>query len=301
MKSSLLSSYGAIFFGAVLFGHYGVLERFISPAWTDLGQPYMRIMFCFVWIALIGLILRHLPKVAKKDIIPMTIFGAMIGTQIFLWVQAALYINVAVAIAIAYAGIITVSLITDWWWFKEKPGTIGIVSVLLAMTGFGFLAGPHLYSAALGIPVLLALIAGSAEGFSHSFRKKLAHIPKLTSLFWQFCIPAGAFSLFVLISGSTVVETPTLTTTLVTFFYAGSLCLVFFLFLYGFARVSINAGAIVISTEVLIAMIATTIWLHEAPTLLEMIGGCIIFTAAILRSATDIIAHRNPEPFPATS
>ena len=54
--------------------------------------------------------------------------------------------------------------------------------------------------------------------------------------------------------------------------------------LYGFSKIDLQLGTLILTTNVIFALVVNAILLGEIPTLLELVGGLLVFGSIVLLS-----------------
>lgn len=168
--------------------------------------------------------------------------------------------------------------------FKEKVTITKIIAIIMTFIGIAMYSDVIL---GLSLGIITGLAAGIFDGIQNSIRKTLKEINRNVVLQYSYIAGSLLAILITVISGEQIVKSFSIFPVIIIIFYAILLLFLGNFLLYGFQHFDVNIGTIVLSMELVFALLFGFFLFKELPTTKELIGGSFIFVAAIL-SGVDI-------------
>jgi drug/metabolite transporter (DMT)-like permease len=263
---------------AFIIGTFGLWIRLISPMFSNAAQTTGRFFIAALLIVVIFALRRKPMKLKKKDFLFAAIIGvAGFGTG-FLFTVAANTTKVATSLSLLYGGGIISAALIGPIFLKEKFTFNKALGLALAIIGLGMYAHDF---ASIGLGAFAAVGAGVCDSVAHGFRKRLRGVDRNTVVMYQYLL-GGIFALtFTLVSGGPSLKEVSFWPVIGLVIYGAASVGLGNLLLYGFSRLDVNAGAVILATQLFFVSVLGMIFLHEFPSWLETTGLIFIFLAAV--------------------
>lgn len=265
---------------AFIIGTFGLWVRVISPMFGNAGQTTLRFLIAAFVMAGILVIRRKFAWLGKRQSFYAACIGvASFGTG-FLFTVAANGTKITNALSLMYAGGIVSAMLLGSLLLREKVALNKVLALIVAIGGLTMYA--HEFSS-LNIGVFAAIGAGVCDSIAHVFRKQLRGVERGIVIVYQYTIGAVVALLYILISGEHVLKSMHGAWPIVGLVAYGIASIgLGSLLLFGFSHFDVNAGAVILATQLVFAAILGIIFLHEVPALNEALGAGLVFVAASL-------------------
>lgn len=264
---------------AFIYATFGVIIRFLSPAFGDNFQVLARFFVAAAIISVFNIITGKASRLAGKTILRISALGIAFVSVVLLFTYSINNTKIANTVFLLYAGSLTSSFLIGTYIFKEKVTINKAAAIVLALFGIAMFANAFL---ALSIGVIAGLASGILDGIQNSLRKTLKGVDRNLVLQYSFAAGSAFAALVTFISREQMIKSISALPIIVIFFYAVLLLVMGNLLLYGFQHFDVNVGTVILSMEFLFAALLGLILFREVPTVKEMIGGGLIFVASIL-------------------
>lgn len=130
--------------------------------------------------------------------------------------------------------------------------------------------------ASIGLGIGAGALAGLCDGITNCIRKTLKGVDRNTIVMYQSVVNAlGALGIVVATNERLVIHPSPAATIGMAVLGLLSLTLGSML-LYGFAHFEVHVGAVILSSQVFFAVLFGVLFLHELPTLYELIGCTLV-------------------------
>jgi drug/metabolite transporter (DMT)-like permease len=281
MKKADLGMSGptALVGAAFMYAMFGVFIRVLAHMWGNFAQVAARFTIAAI-LVLIFIQFRKkkfsFPKTKLKNVVAL---GLTFPILVLLMTFAYRRTTIANATFLLYAGSILSAFVIGTFVLKEKVSRIKITAILLAFVGISFYSS-SLFTLSSG--VFLGLAAGLIDGVSNTLRKSLAGIDRMSVLRIQYGVASILLLILTFISSEKIVTKFDFWSLIMTFVYAFLLIGLANLLLYGFHHTDVNIGTVILSSELAFATIIGYLVYREIPQPHEVIGGLLIFAAAIM-------------------
>ena len=186
--------------------------------------------------------------------------------------------------SLIYAGSILTSFLVGVFLLGEKTSLLKICAVLVALAGLA-MYGSELM--ALSIGVLAGFGAGICDGLSNVVRKQLRGVDRSVVVICQYAI-AGICTLPLLFVGSgSIIKTISIGAVVAMVLYAIASLVFGKLLLRGFSHLDVNVGGVFLAMQIFFGMLLGFVLFHEIPSLNELIGSLLIFSAVIVAMSSE--------------
>jgi len=280
-----LLGFGALLLSAVIFGSFGIWIRFLGEQLSMYQQIVLRNTVAAVLsigIVLIGRKLTSGISKAKKSNI--VFYAIAVPLSVVFYNISMLNVKIAVATFVFYVGTIAFSTIISTLFFKEKMTSVKIVSLTCVVIGLACFAYPF-SKESLTFGLLAGVISGLFDAISNAFRKDLSgKVDKFLLVLFTAVggmIVAGGMALYFKQNLGFFTEMST-KTTLVGLLFGALLVGVNYLLLVGFQNFDLSLGTIVLSAELMFALLFGFLVFGEVPTTAEVLGGLFVLVAIIV-------------------
>lgn len=280
-KKDYIKGFLALIGAATILSFYGLTIRLQSESFTSYGQLFFRTALALGIILVIISIKKswHVPKSERKWLIA---FGVGNTIYPFLFTISVLNINAANSVMMLYVGGIVAAFLIGTVFLKEKISKMKLLGAILAFAGLAVFAFPFDIKGAALVGVGAGLIAGAFDATSNALRKYITETPREVML-------AISFGTLVVIVGSVIsltsvnavqsfpIQIPSYIAMAI-----HSVCMITggYLLIYGFRHFDVNAGTIVLSSEIFISLLVNYLVLSETPSRNEIVGALMIFSAS---------------------
>jgi drug/metabolite transporter (DMT)-like permease len=271
---------------ALLFSLIGVIVRFFSDYFGNVTQASVRNMAALCVLAVVMLGSRQSFHIPWKSINKLAFLGFCLSGAFanLFFILSATQIKAANSVFYLYVASFVTSFVVGTTVFKEGVTRQKIAALALAFVGLLIFSFPIQVNLSTG--VLFGLLAGVADTTRFTTQKFLKGVNRRALLFYSFAVAAIILMVLAALSGEQTIRQ--MDTTLLLMIPA--LGVVFVLLAealtFGFDNFPLNMGTIVVSGELLFAMIVNALLLHEWPSITEMIGAVMIFGAILLVNTT---------------
>lgn len=208
------------------------------------------------------------------------------------------FANLAFQVAIFYGDVIRVmilfyllpvwSVVGGVLFLKETVDTKRVVTVIAALLGaFLILGGITLFQQPPSWIDLLAIGSGFAFAMNNLMFRATQTVPvasKVTAMFGGCVVLVGGFLLF----STDAATSYSISSLWLTLLYGiGWLTLITFGTQWGVTRIDAGRASIIIVMELVVAVISAAIILQQSMSLIEILGGVLVVSAAIIEGGRD--------------
>lgn len=284
MKNTL--GFIALFGSAVGFGSFGIWIRTLNQEMSIYQQIVLRNGFAFIVAIIIVLLSKQLinikwDKVKKFNLLFYTL---LIPLSVIAYNVSIINTKIALATFAFYMGSILTGWIAGLLFYKEKLNLERWLSLIMALIGLFLFAYPFSKSS-ISLGFVAGVIGGVLDGSANYFRKELAG--KINKLVLVLLTTLGGVIVSGLMIGyfhqsANYLATMSPTAWIVGGFFGSLLVILNYLLLVGFQNFDLSLGSIVLSLELLFALIFGIVFFKEYPSGREMLGGLFILMANII-------------------
>ncbi len=282
LKGSLL-----IVLASLCFGSYGVFSK--QLAHYDIF--YLTFVRCFIIVAIllvVGVVTKQLKKIERKDYrswAPILIATVFTITPITIAFRA---LPLGTASFLFYSSFTIFTYIFGKIFFKEKLGTVKIVSAIMALVGLVLVFSVDLHGLLL-FPVLMAIfngLASSAEVVSSkNVSDKYSTLQVTLMIFLAIGITHMALSF--LVGENHNLELFSVSGGVITLFSLAAIFGVVTLYA-GYRELDPSIGALVGLSEIVFSVLFGIILFKEQLSLTTLVGGAFIIVAAALPNIVEL-------------
>lgn len=263
---------------AMTYGLFAIISRSVGYSLPLFYQNWTR---CLVATLLLVYGFRTWPTVHRTDW-PWIIFRSLAGIVSFiLFFISVQILPVGLTYFIFYGGSTIGGYLLGRFMFAEKTTRLRLISLTLALTGLAFIYGVSIHTNA-PFYLLLSMLSGTGFAFWNAISKKLDRYSAIQLTFWDNAIATILYIIASLIMRESWPITDTsmaqiLSLTLGVFFVVTGLLVV-----YGFRKVDVQIGSLIMLTEILFAIIYAFFFFGELPAPSASVGGALILIAMIV-------------------
>lgn len=276
--------FSSLLLSAITFGSFGVWIRILNNELSIYQQIVLRNTFAFIFAVLAVILSRQFKTLNWKAINKRNLFlyVLLVPLAVITYNIAMIGTKIAVATFAFYVGTILTGWIAGAVFFKEKLTSDKWFSLILVIGGLCLFAYPL---SKVSVGILAGVASGILDGAANGFRKDLSG--KVGKYLLVLSTAIGG----VLVSGLMIfffkqdlnfMSSLSTQRWVVGAFFGVLLILVNYLLLVGFQNFDLSLGSIVLSLELLFALLFGIVFLREVPTTLELFGGLLILGANIL-------------------
>lgn len=276
--------FSSLLLSGLTFGSFGLWIRLLNKEMTVYQQIVFRngfaLLFSFLIIVIAKRVFPKLNGINKKNLLGYTL---TVPIAVILYNLSILKTTIALTTFSFYAGTILTSMIFGIVIFKEKMTQIKLLSFVFVLIGIFLFAYP-ISLTSMHVGLILGLLSGAFDGISNVFRKDLSG--KVDKYFLVFLTTLGG----VIVSGIMIfyshhelnfIQNISLASWIIGPIFGFILIAVNYLLLVGFQNFDLSIGTIILSSELLFALIFGLLFFHELPAVKEIIGGLFIALAVI--------------------
>jgi drug/metabolite transporter (DMT)-like permease len=285
----------ALLGSALLYAMFGLFIRELDKMYNIGGQILAGYLVAssmmFVYIRLT----KRSIEFDRRSFVRMVALGLASCISIVMFVYAVTELKLANAVFLIYAG----SMLSSIPLGSAMGEAFSLRKILVLLLALGGIATFGDFDTSLSLGALAAIGCGVLMSFGNAMRKSLAEVPRHVITQIQFTTVAVASVPFAFLADSPVVHDVSLLPLITTFVYAIGRIGLTYLTLYGYKHIDVNVGTVLQSTELVFAAILGFAVLNESPTAMELSGGSLILTAAVLTALPERTSTRRrvpPEP-----
>lgn len=280
-----LVGFSSLLIAGITFGSFGIWIRFLSNELTMYQQIVFRNVIALVFAVVIIVVgkrfLADFSKVKKSNLLG---YAFSVPLAVILYNVAILNTKIAVTTFAFYIGSILFSWIFSVVFFKEKITKIKIFSLISVLIGLFCFIWP-LSLSSLNLGFIAAIISGLFDAAANGFRKDLAG--KIDKFILVFITTLGGvfvsgLMMFYFNQNFGFISNLTANTWLVGLLFGFILVAVNYLLLVGFQNFDLSLGVVILSSELIFAILFGLLVFGEKPLPKEIIGGLFVMMAVIL-------------------
>jgi drug/metabolite transporter (DMT)-like permease len=284
MKKTL--GFTSLFIAAVSFGSFGVWIRLLNREMSIYQQLVLRNAFAFIITILIVLLTKQLKniewnKIKKPNLVFYTFLALLAGIA---YNFSIINTKIALATFAFYLGTILTGWVAGFLFYKEKLNAEKWLSLIFVLIGLGLFAYPFT-NGSINLGFITGIVSGVLDGSANGFRKNFAgKISKsvLVLLTTIGSILVNGLMIAYFHQSANYVATMSTTAWFVAAFFGCLVVILSYLLLVGFQNFDLSSGSIVLSLELLFALIFGILVFQEYPTGKELLGGLFILVANIV-------------------
>lgn len=280
--SANIRGISSLLLASFMFGTWGILSRYLGDNFELFYQFWTRYLFVALILLCIVAAQRGWKKIPYSNapvFAARIIFALLTSLCIYLAFNA---ISIGTAYFASYAGTILGGFAIGFFFFRERITALKIAAVALSFAGlytiysFNFVPSELWY-------LLLALASGISYAAFYSCSKTISK--NYSAIQMTLVDYAGCFVLTLLLSLLLEENWLPLSFTfpwLINLIAGITFVLTNILLIYGFKRVDVQTGTIVLLTEILFGIVLAYVFFAESITATMLVGGAMILVASCL-------------------
>lgn len=265
-----------------LYALYSVFSRIIGNSFATFYQTWSRGLIVLAFFVIAGLYTKAYTKIKKKDVKWFLIISISSALTFAPYYLAVLHLSIGVAMFLFYAVNLISSVLLGKIIFGEKFTTKKNVTFLLALLGMVMLFADSMKFYALQY-LFFALIAGLFYSFCSALTKKISsdYSNFQISTINAFVIVVVNFLFSIALKESWYVQFLSIPW-LANYAYAIASISTTVLVIYGFKKVEIHLGSLLMLSELPFVVLFGWLFYDEIPTVFSIIGGVLIIASMII-------------------
>lgn len=279
----------ALIGAAILFGSTGAFVVVLSQYYTQPGQLVVRSAVAAILVFLLAKMFAMPFSVRRDQIKYLLAIGLLYAGSTTCFIYAVTSTKASTALFMLYVGVVATTQLLGVTMFRERFGIRNIITMILLLGAFTIYTNPT-SSEFLSIGLGTAFIGGVLEAVTYAVRKRKTTMTKESITLAQ---SLGGLVVGVVIlaintqpifseSFSLVSLLPMLVLGLI---YVG----IGYLITYGMRHYSLSMGSVILSADLLFALVINAAILHQIPTALELVGSVILFACIVYASDASIL------------
>ncbi|EKE00340.1 MAG: hypothetical protein ACD_22C00045G0006 [uncultured bacterium] len=294
MKKTL--GFTSLFISAIAFGSFGIWIRLLNNEMSIYQQIVLRNGFAFVIAVLVVLLAKQLRNIEWNKVKKLNLFlyALLVPLSVIAYNISMINTKIVLATFAFYVGTILTGWFAGLLFYKEKLNTEKWLSLILVLIGLGLFAYPFTNSS-INLGFIAGVISGVLDGSANGFRKDLAG--KISKFVLVLLTAIGGVFVSGLMmtyfhQGVAYLGSMSTTAWVVGAFFGSLLVILNYLLLVGFQNFDLSLGSIVLSLELLFALIFGILVFKEFPTSRELLGGVFILSANIIPNVKMLLANK---------
>ncbi|HUW21816.1 MAG TPA: DMT family transporter [Candidatus Bathyarchaeia archaeon] len=277
MKKTL--GFTSLFISAVAFGSFGIWIRLLNNEMSIYQQIVLRNGFAFVIAVLVVLLAKQFRNIewnkAKK--LNLFLYTLLVPLSVIAYNISMINTKIVLATFAFYVGTILTGWFAGLLFYKEKLNTEKWLSLILVLVGLGLFAYPFTNSS-INLGFVAGVVSGVLDGSANGFRKDLAG--KISKFVLVLLTAIGGLIVSGLImtyfhQSVNYLGFMSTTAWIIGGFFGALLVILNYLLLVGFQNFDLSLGSIVLSLELLFALIFGILIFKEYPSGRELLGGSL--------------------------
>ena len=286
IRSSRSRGFLALLGAALLFGSTGAFVTILNQYFTEPGQLIIRSLVATLMVVALARLMRSKFHIHRSQIKHLVAIGALYALSTSCFVYAVTSVKASTALFMLYIGVIVLTQIMGAAFFKEGFGRRNITTLALVGVAF-FLYMQPIGQGSVTIGLLIAFVGGAFEAASYAVRKGKNTITKESITAAQMIGGLVIGIMFLLLSGNGVSRELITPLAFAIMLLLGAIYVgIGHLITYGMRHYSLGVGSVVLSSDLLFALVINAVMLRQIPTTFEIIGCMVLFGAIIY--ATEI-------------
>lgn len=278
-KSEKVTGAGALLAAALIYATFGILIRESSVMFGNGTQIALRFVAAALLILVFKLIMQKTLSLPRPQMIRTLGLGVVFALIVIFFTISVNETKIANSVFLLYAGSIISSLIVGTVFLKESLSKAKILAILVAVCGLAMFADNFLM---LSVGVVAGFMAGLFDGVGNAVRKTLKGADRNLVIMYSYAIGAAVALVMALGTGEQTVGHFNWGSIIAMTIFVGLMIGIGNLLLYGFQHFDVNVGTVILSCELVFATILGYLFFRETPSVAELIGGALVFTASAL-------------------
>ncbi len=271
----------ALLGAAILFGSTGAFVNILSNYFTEPGQLIVRSVIAVMMVVALARLFRIRFAITKDQVKYLVAVAVLYALSTSCFVYAVTSVKASTALFMLYVGVIVVTQVIGSLMFREKFGRKNIVALVILGAALVLYMQP-ISAGSLSFGLLIAFVGGACEALSYAVRKGKDTLTKESVTAAQMLggLVIGAF--FLSVQPNPIVKTELSVVPIILMIVLGAIYVgIGYLITYGMRHYSLGMGSVVLSSDMLFALVINTIFLGQSPTGFEIVGSMLIFACII--------------------
>lgn len=271
----------ALLGAAILFGSTGAFVNILSNYFTEPGQLIIRSGIAVMMVVALARLFRIRFAITKDQVKYLVAVAVLYALSTSCFVYAVTSVKASTALFMLYVGVIVVTQVIGSLIFREKFGRKNIVALVILGAALVLYMQP-ISAGSLSFGLLIAFVGGACEALSYAVRKGKDTLTKESVTAAQMLggLVIGAF--FLSVQPNPIVKTELSVVPIILMIVLGAIYVgIGYLITYGMRHYSLGMGSVVLSSDMLFALVINAIFLGQSPTGFEIVGSMLIFACII--------------------
>lgn len=281
VKQRQVKGFVALVAAAALFGSTGAFVNVLSNIFTEPGQLIVRSALATAMVVALARLFRIKFHVTRDQVKYLLGIGGLYALSTSCFVYAVTSVKASTALFMLYVGVIIVTQILGATIFHEKFGRKNIVALVILAGALVMYMMP-LTAQSISIGLLIAFVGGACEALSYAVRKGKETLTKESITAAQSLGGLVIGVVFLVWQTKDITHgVLTLQAVITMIILAAIYVCIGYLITYGMRHYSLGMGSVVLSSDMLFALIINAIVLSQTPTGFEVVGSLLIFASII--------------------
>lgn len=272
----------SLLLSAVVFSSLGIAVRFFSSYFGNITQVAVRVIATFS-ILLIVMLLRSESLMLPVNKLNRLAFATYCLTKVassILFVLSVMLINVASTVFYLYLASFVTAFVLGALVFKEGMSRQKSIGLLFALGGVFVYSFPIESTFSWG--VVFGVMAGVSDTLQFTSQKFMLKISRNVLILWTMGFGSILMLLVGMLSGEQLLQPIDLKLVVAIPLFGIVILALNQLLLFGFNNFWLSSGTIIVSAELIFALIVSAIVLGEVPKVTEVAGGLLLFTSIVI-------------------
>lgn len=281
VKNDKAKGFLALLGAAILFGSTGAFVKTLSESFTEPGQLIVRSTIAVFMVVALSRLMRARFAITRDQIKYLVAVGVLYALSTSCFIYAVTSVKASTALFMLYVGVIVITQILGSLFFREGFGRKNIVALgLLAVALLMYMQPISPQTVSIGL--LIAFAGGAFEALSYAVRKGKETLTKESVTAAQSLGGLAIGAVFIVANAQDIMRTHLTPLAAMLMFILGAIYVgIGYLITYGMRHYSLGMGSVVLSSDLLFALIINTIFLRQAPTVFEVVGSMLIFACIV--------------------
>lgn len=276
-----LRGFFALLGAAVLFGSTGAFVNILGAYFTEPGQLIVRSAIAVMMVVALTKLFRVKFAVTRDQVKHLIAIGGLYALSTSCFVYAVTSLKASTALFMLYVGVIVVTQILGAVLFREGFGRKNIVALIVLAAALIMYMQP-ISPETLSIGLLIAFVGGACEALSYAVRKGKETLTKESVTAAQSLGGLVIGAVFLLMSAEDITRASLTVSAMVVMLILGAIYVgIGYLITYGMRHYSLGMGSVVLSSDMLFALLINALILRQAPTGFEIVGSMLIFACIV--------------------
>lgn len=281
VKNDKAKGFLALLGAAVLFGSTGAFVKILSDSFTEPGQLIVRSAIAVMMVVALSRLMRTAFAITRDQLKYLVAVGVLYALSTSCFIYAVTSVKASTALFMLYVGVIVATQILGSLMFREGFGRKNIIAMIILAAALVMYMQP-ISPQTVSIGLLIAFAGGAFEALSYAVRKGKETLTKESVTAAQSVGGLAIGVVFMAMNAQEVMRTQLTPTAAILMIMLGAIYVgIGYLITYGMRHYSLGMGSVVLSSDLLFALIVNSIFLRQVPTVYEVVGSMLIFACII--------------------